>query len=218
MSDYQMASKQSNHLCFFRSLTSCEAVDYFETITEFLLFADVGGMQTFLSALGQAERATRNIHLAVTGFGSISSAAVIIPAAKTPTRPALRMIERPIVRDGVEAMELVFYGNKAGYRRLRDCIKRLVENHTGDPDEHAHFEHSWSAFIVAPSVALNVRAPVRRWTKSNLQHWHSMLSKRNPQYIPTGVSPRAIADGKYRELSPRKGPTVLRNPRQVDWQ
>ncbi len=192
---------------FFRSIASVQTPEHYESTTEFLIFSDSGGMRLFLHALKRAQDTTKTIHLPVTGFGTQSAAAIIIPAAKFPRRPALRMIERPIVIENIASMELVFYGNKLGYQQLSARIEQFLETSSGNIDDHLHISDG-DKFVVKRSVSLSIRGPVKRWTKSNLEGWHALLNQKNPDQLPATISPHAITDGKYIPLRPKRKPAA----------
>lgn len=84
---------------------------------------------------------------------------LILPIASHVTRDFLVIHERLVHQNGRFNMELIVGGSRLGFGLLAKTFRRSVRQHSGDPENHFHFDQS-DEILVLPSVFLNIRGPV----------------------------------------------------------
>ena len=84
---------------------------------------------------------------------------LLLPIAVHATRDFLVIHERLVHQEGRFNMELIIGGSRLGFGLLAKTFRRSARHHSGDPDDHLHFDYEQEALIL-PSVFLNIRGPV----------------------------------------------------------
>jgi len=99
----------------------------------------------------------------------------VLPAVRlSKSKPKLKLVERPVFVRGKWNMELLVLGNRAGLLELCQLFNKATSFADHGLDEHVQFDH-YDDFVVAPSVALNIRAPVRKWQKERLEPYSKLI-------------------------------------------
>lgn len=84
---------------------------------------------------------------------------LLLPIATNATRDFVVIHERLVHQEGRFNMELIIGGSQLGFGILAKTFRRSARHHSGDPDDHLHFDYEQEALIL-PSVFLNIRGPV----------------------------------------------------------
>jgi hypothetical protein len=173
------------HLHFHRSLTEIEADEYFDSKTDVWVFGDVEGYCVWIKSIQKALDSRRPVALPEISLRSNSMLAVLMPVSHKPSRvPRLKIIERLVFLRKNPRMEVVFHANVKGYQRLVSMIDDLIDQSSGCPRDHFHLD-DW---IVKRSVGVNVRGPLRKWSRKNLVEYGSTVFTRGPRDLPGGVA------------------------------
>ena len=186
------------HLAFIRSSTCYDCWDYYECKTDVWVFGDVGGYQYLRQEIFKASKATDNIYLTILDKHSTSMRGVILPAKKIKTqKPRLKFIERFVSDESGTNMELVIYGNLAGYQYLAETIETLIKKYAGNPSEHIHLDDQSDPYIIARSVSLNLRGPLHKWRKQNMEEYANLVYNKSNYFIPPNLEYRFQEKEEY---------------------
>jgi hypothetical protein len=175
-------------LFFIRGVSTHEGWDYFESHTGVWIFGDVAGYRCFRQSVLKAIGATRNIHLTLLEKNPESMRGVILPAKQGGARkPRLKFIERLVEDKQRPNMELVIYGNPAGYHYLADNIETAINEYVNDTCEHIHLDCFADPHVVRPGADLNLRGPLRKWGPNNFGGCEQGIYAKNPHFLPRGL-------------------------------
>ncbi|HVX11599.1 MAG TPA: hypothetical protein VHC22_10495 [Pirellulales bacterium] len=202
------------HLYFVRSRTAIADDNYYESKTDVWMFGDKQGFDYFLTCLSLAKTANRAVQLTGShpneigvlppissprrsGFRALRAAFTLptsMPAVVLPPRtglgskPRLKLCERLVYKRRKPAMELIIYGNRAAYTRLATIVRSLSQGPGVPLRDHRHLDDVFDTWVVKRSVALNIRAPLSRWSRANLGEYRSALYAANPHRLPNDLS------------------------------
>ncbi|MFO0840536.1 MAG: hypothetical protein U1D55_18670 [Phycisphaerae bacterium] len=196
------------HIYFIRGQMAYECPDYFESKTDVWILGDLDGYQYFCDALHSARRTRRNQHLTGVDPHSHSMRVVILPAARAPRVPArLKVIERVVFATVKPEMELVIYGNAAGYQLLAGNLTRMMRECADNPELHTHLDDDGvEPCLVKRSVSLDIRGPLRRWGQGAGECWERMVYSRQATYLPADVEDLTADILPYSEINPAASP------------
>lgn len=190
------------NLVFIRSATCLDCWDYYETKTDVWVFGDVEGYDSLRQDILKATGATENIHLTLLERHATSMRGVVLPAKGMDSRrPRLKFIERFIPDKSGPNMELVIFGNQAGYRYLADKIAKLMQDYLGRPSEHLHLDDHSDPHLLPRSVALNLRGPVQKWGRKSLAEHGDLVYSKSVDFLPSALDHRVQQGGEYEEIS-----------------
>jgi hypothetical protein len=190
------------NLAFIRSATCFECWDYYEKKTDVWVFGNVDGYDWFRQNLVKATRATKNIHLTLLEQHPTSMRSVILPAKTDDSpRPRLKFIERFVSSQGSPNMELVIFGNEAGYLYLADKIAKLANENVGSPSEHVHLDDLSDPHVVPRSVSLNLRGPIQKWEAKHFGEYSDLVHSKSQDFLPTALNYRLREDDEYEEIT-----------------
>jgi hypothetical protein len=176
------------NLHFIRSITVMEDDDYYESKTDVCVFGDLGGYAYLCDVLREARDGGGAIKLSEIPRRSNSMHVVILPAATHPLRaPRLKLIERIVFARRAPVMELIVYGNRAGYNKLGALVAELADSRAGVPLDHFHVDDWTDDWVVKRSVALNIRGPLKTWSRHALGSYATAIYERSRHYIPDDI-------------------------------
>ena len=196
-------------LRFIRQKCMWSCSDYYETITDVWVFGDVAGYRYFQDCLRTAGKAKNNLHVQVAPKSNSMRVLVVPPADRPAKTPRLRMVERIVLAEREPEMELVIYGNAAGYEFLADCFECELESGVDNPYSHTHVDQNCPQ-LVQRSISLNIRGPLLRWNKKALRDWANVALTRQQTYLPVEAT-RYANPGEifeYEEIEPRSYPAL----------
>lgn len=200
-----------SELHLIRSKTVCEMPSCYEEKTEVLVFGDVAGYQALQEALRAAMSTGQITRPSSLGIDRNSMRVCILPASATARRhPQLKLIERIVFVERSPEMELVIYGNAAGYSWLIDAIEQAATTYLGDPSEHIHLDDFNDPRMVRRSVAMNIRGALRSWSRDELEHYAALVFDRQPTYLPSNIGHLTRATCPYEYPVPGTNPYILR--------
>lgn len=192
------------NLVFIRSTTIFDCWDYFDKKTDVLVFGDYDGYKSLRTNVLHAIKSTKNIHLSLLEKFPYSMRCVILPPLKkNGAKPGLRFIER-YFPGGTPTMELVVFGNTAGYRHLANQISRLLKKDFGGPSEHFHLDDVIDSVVVPRSGALNLRGPVSKWSSKSLKEYADLVFKKNEDFLPAELHYKLKEADEYQEITPEE--------------
>ncbi|HEY3245051.1 MAG TPA: hypothetical protein VGM03_17045 [Phycisphaerae bacterium] len=190
------------HLYFIRAATAKHCWDIYDANTDVWVFGDVAGYRYMRSCLRRAQGSSRNLRLHKFDPRSHSMRVIVVPAARIPMRaPRLKAIERIVFIESRPEMELVIYGNRAGYDRLSAAFERMIAGGSDGPHDHEHVDDN---LLVPRSVYLNIRGPLSRWSRSRLGSYAQMVYQRQPTHLPPGIEYLTAEVWPYEEINPRR--------------
>lgn len=179
----------SQNLFFIRGTATSDPLTCFETWTDVWIFGDVRGFGYARSMVLNAKGAQKAIRLDAIPHESHSMRVLILPAVReAPPRPRVRIIER-LIRDRLN-MELIVYGNPAGYDRLAAVFQRAIDS-PGDPSDHEHVDDSpvRGRWLLPRSMSLTVRRPLITWDLARLGTFKTLVIDKQVTFLP---DPRLI--------------------------
>jgi len=196
------------HLVFIRSITSWDP--YQDQRTNVLVYGDVAGYEYFHSELLRTSRRSRRlVELSEIPRRSKSMRVVLVPAEPpVPSRPKMKIAEWLVYRTRRPEMELIFYANPAGFRRLAAIVRRLLNESIDDPWDHEHVDDWYDRWIVKRSVSLNIRGPVRRWTRRALAEHAETAFGGTSHYLSEDAEGMKPEDYPYEPPSPKTHPML----------
>ena len=195
------AFKPSANLAFIRATMAWDTEAYYEEKIDVWLFADRQGFKYLIEKIRSAAKAKRNIHLLPQDLHPTSMRVVIVPAIGTVTKsPRLRFVERFVAGKQGPNMELIILGNNSGYRQLANELSGFAKRAVGDPSDHIHFDDLSDSHVVRRSVSLNVRGPVRRWTRKSFGPYENLVFKKRDDFVPAGLLTYRQPDEEYVEI------------------
>lgn len=182
-------------LYFIRLKMCFDTPDYYERRTDVWVFGDVAGYAYFVEQLNLAKKSTANIHVNCSKKPPNSMRVVITPAQRRLRTPRVKIVERVVLAADSFEMELVIAGNAAGY----SWLSRLFMN-VGD---HDHVDDIKCYDLVEPrSVGLNVREPLKRWSRKGLEYQESLVYERQASFLPGGLCTPDPELNRYEEPDP----------------
>jgi len=197
-----------------RCESSFETDSEFRKRTEVLIWGDVAAYKHLQSLFQKACHSRNNVHVDIIKPCETSMQCVILPAARAPRkRPKLKISERKIYCRREPEMELIFYGNTAGYGLISDIFGGMLDWALNKPGEHTHVDDwGFPAMIDPYGVILNIRGPVLQWNRKNLAEYAPFLAKpkREAWYYPDPWELKNPRQEKYQEPIAGKDPFVLR--------
>lgn len=199
-----------SQLHLIRSKVSWEAENIYEEKTDVWVMGDVAGYTSLRVAIAKAMRDKRPV-LLPHQRKSNSMRLCILPAASLPIRAArLKLVERIVFFGRAPEMELIIYGNRAGYKWLSDCLKMACTRLLDDPSEHIHLDDWHDRRIVRRSVAVNIRGALSKWSRAGLQQYDTIVFDRQPTYLPAGIEYLSKESFPYRPPTAEEEPFQLR--------
>ena len=193
---------QEQNLYFVRGTVTFDPQTCFETWTDVWVFGDVRGYLYARSMILDAKGSAKAIRLHAIPHDSHSMRVLILPANRRVTaRPRVKLAERLIWDSGRLKMELVVYGNPAGYDRLAAVFKRSADD-PGDASNHEHIDDSTmrGRWLVPRSVSLNVRSPLPRWDLESLGPYKTVVANRQKDFLPDSRL-ISVAPERYQPIS-----------------
>ncbi len=189
-------------LYFIRLKMCWDTPDYYERRTDVWVFGDVAGYANFIEQLGRAKTLTTNIHVDCSRKPPNSMRVVITPAQRRLRKPRVKIVERAVLCGGSFEMELVIAGNAAGYSWLSRVFRNV--------SDHDHVDDITCYDRVEPrSVALNIREPLKRWSRKGLEYHDSLVHVRQASFLPGGLCTPDAALNRYEEANPTRWPLRL---------
>lgn len=177
----------AGHLYFIRSITTVVSECLYEAKTDVYMFGDIAGFSYFLDCLDNAKRG-KTVNIRAPARSNGMPALVLSTNTASAARARVRFFERIIFRRSRPEMEFVVFGNRAGYQRLADAIRRVM-GHTTEPlDAHVHLDDDLDSWIARRSIALNVRAPLQNWNRKALGSYSTAIFGKNNHRLPSGIS------------------------------
>jgi len=178
--------------------------------TDVWVFGDVAGYEYFHNELLRAARRKRRlVELSEIPRTSKSMRVVLVPAAPPlPKRPKMKIAERIVFHRRRPQMELILYANPAGFRRLAAIVDHLLNVAIDCPWDHEHVDDWYDRWIVKRSVSLNIRGPVRRWTRRALAEYADTVFKGTKHYLPEDIQWMEPKDNPYEPPSPKTHPML----------
>ncbi|MCH8073176.1 MAG: hypothetical protein IIA09_14615 [Proteobacteria bacterium] len=135
----------------------------------------------------------------------------ILPAATKPEKqPRLKFVERVVFLTDSPEMELIIYGNNAGYLELAECYEYACTQYLNDPSDHMHLDDYMDRRIVRRSVALNIRGPLESWSRGGLKNYGAFVFERQSTYVPDDIEYLTKKLRPYYDPVPGEMPFVLR--------
>jgi hypothetical protein len=194
-----------------RLTASIDTMWQWETRTDVWIIGDVDGYRLFQARLIEAIDAQTNIHLDFIESCKTSMQCVILPAAVRPkTRPKLKLIERKAFKHDEPEMELIIYGNQAGYKILAAEFDVAILHMVDLPDHHIHIEDWWTSWVVKRSVSMNIRGPFSEWHPDRLQGHKHLVYERQDTYLPDNCDYMVKEHWPYEEPVAGESPYILR--------
>ena len=201
-----MQRRMQLHL--IRNEMAYEAPEFYEAKTDVWVFGDVAGYRYLVRRLEAASNSRKNIHLIHCSKPGNGMRVVLLPAATKPRSARLRLVERIVFLTDTPEMELVIRANRAGYQRLAAIVEDIAKCGIDNPMDHRHVDDMEDRWVVKRSVALNIRGPVRKWSKKALGDCGHFVFDRLPTFIPRGIEYLSRETWPYEEFDER---TVARS-------
>ena len=180
-----------------RSISQSVSEYYYSVKTDVWFFADRTGFAHVLKQL--RGRLSSRVPAPLIGIPNNSPgmrAVVLLAPTDRSAQPALMAFERPVLWRGRSAMQLILIGNRAGYARLCGVLEQAMNAKLG-PRDHWHCADVHDKWMIPPSVALNVRGAVNRWTKADLAEYGDDLRSGGNHQFPEGIG-FCLADKAFR--------------------
>jgi hypothetical protein len=194
-----------------RAKMAYQTSDYYEEKTDVWLFGDVSGYRSLQETIRRASAGHRLQRPACGGAGSNSMRACILRPSSSPRhQPRLKLVERIVFLDKAPEMELIVYGNDAGYEWLNEMLDRAFTDYLDDPSEHVHVDDHRGGPVVRRSVALNIRGAVGSWSREALGDYASFVFDRQPTYLPSDIGYLTKALCPYEDPTAGEFPFTLR--------
>jgi hypothetical protein len=128
--------------------------NYYATNTDVWVFGSPTQYSSFATLL-----TTHKSHKRIPADDRYGMDLLLLPIARNVTREFLVLHERLVHQSGRFNMELIIGGSRGGFGLLAKMFRRSVRHHSGEPDNHIHFD-SMEELLILPSVFLNIRGPV----------------------------------------------------------
>jgi hypothetical protein len=176
----------SQNLHFIRGTATFDPQTCFETWTDVWVFGDVRGYEYTRSMILNGKGTKKAIRLDQISRASHSMRVTILPAERhSSNRSRVKLVERLIWDRDRLNMELVIYGNPAGYDRLAAVFQQAVEE-CGDPSSHWHVDDSPARgrWVLPRSVSLNVHRPLSNWNLESLGTFKTIVTDRQEAFLP----------------------------------
>ena len=183
-----MSRRISQRIYFIRELCAVHADMYYEQRTGVCIAGDVAGYNEFCECLETCAASGKVLHIAHIPQRSNSMLAVVIPSTHGPfDSPRIKVVERVVFCRATPRMQLMFVGNPPGLRRL-SCVVRDISNDSADSIfAHVDLDDLVDSWIVPRSVAVNIRAPLRKWSKAGLHELAPTIYSRTDYFFPNDV-------------------------------
>jgi hypothetical protein len=196
-------------LIFIRNSCTYDCWDYYDKKTEVWVFGDLDGYNLFRQDILLAVTKTTNTHIPFLDRNPISMRGIILPAqVKYRQFARIKLIERFVTYDGNPSMELVIAGNEKGYHYLAEKLAFLINSENGNVEEYIKFDDLTDPAVVKRSVALNVRAPLKKWSVKKLGEYAVLLKKKSEYFIPLELQYRLNISQAYVDINTNESPVV----------
>ena len=159
---------------------------YYEEKTEIWVFGDEHGYCNLARVLRSVCSRNQTVDIS-NGIRSNGMSLLLIPASEPVARARIKMFERIVFKKTKPQMELVIYGNAKGFCRLAEIFDRLVVTSLDDPVNHEHVNDWFDRWVVKKSVSLNIRGPVRKWSRKSLGDYYETARKPGEYYLPSNI-------------------------------
>jgi hypothetical protein len=197
--------KAMANLFLLRNKTGFDCWDYYDELTDVYVFGDRAGFKSLIQDLFQAEDRQTNTHLTLADKNPNSMRGVILPASKKwPKNPRLKFTERFVWFEGRPKMELVIFGNKQGYRYLRDVIIELMGKKVRNSSDYVQLNDLLTPQVVPRSISLNLRPPVAKWSRKALEPYDTLVFGKNRYMLPADLDYRLEEKEDYEEISEKE--------------